>query len=83
MGRVVRWWRKGDSLPLPFGRAASSSTGEIRLLSSASESLSSSTKPMPGVSGFWETGGRVVGSLLRRQERARTPRRRIRVPRAI
>ena len=50
---------------------------------SASESLSSSTKPMPGVSGFCDTAGRVVGSSLRRQERAKTPARRIKVPNAI
>ncbi len=50
---------------------------------SASESLVSSTKPMPGVNGFWATGGRVVGSSLRRHERQRTPARRMIVPRAI
>ena len=53
------------------------------MLASASESLSSSTKPIPGVSGFCATGGLVVGSLWRRQDRARTPSRRMTVPRAI
>ena len=43
----------------------------------------SSTKPMPGVNEGWFRVGRVEGSLLRRQERARTPVRRMTVPRAI
>lgn len=71
--------RKGEEWPL----AASSSVLELGVSVSASESLRSFTKPMPGVKGFWVTGGLVVGSLLRRHERASTPRRRIMVPRAI
>ena len=43
----------------------------------------SSIKPMPGVKGGWLRGGRVEGSSARRQERARTPARRMTVPRAI
>ena len=81
MRRELRWLWKGDALPL--ARFASSSPCKMRVLLPASESLSSPTKPMPGVSVFWETEGLVAGSLLRRQERARTPTRRISVPRAI
>ncbi len=61
---------------------SSSGMGEFMAVS-ASESEESEMKPMPGVRGFWDTGGRVVGSFDRRQERARTPVRRIIVPRAI
>ena len=43
----------------------------------------SSIKPMPGVNGGWLSGGRVEGSSVRRQESARTPARRMNVPRAI
>ncbi len=38
---------------------------------------------MPGVRGGWEKEVRWVGSVERRQERERTPARRMRVPRAI
>jgi len=38
---------------------------------------------MPGVRGGWEKEVRCVGSVERRQERERTPARRMRVPRAI
>lgn len=43
----------------------------------------SSIKPMPGVKGGWLRGARVEGSSVRRQESARTPARRMIVPRAI
>ena len=49
----------------------------------AARSVRSSTNPMPGVRGVWATGWWAVGSLFRRQERARTPARRMMVPRAI
>ena len=43
-----------------------------------------STNPMPGVRGvLGAMGGRVAGSVLRRQERAKTPVRRMIVPRPI
>lgn len=43
-----------------------------------------STKPIPGARGVLGVmGGRVEGSVLRRQDRARTPARRMTVPRAI
>ncbi len=38
---------------------------------------------MPGVRGGWEKEVRWVGSVERRQERERTPARRMSVPRAI
>jgi len=50
---------------------------------SVSFSLSGGRKPMPGVSGVWTPGVLEVWSLFRRQESARTPARRIMVPRAI
>ena len=50
---------------------------------SASESLSSGAELIPEVRGVWTTAGLVTGSLFRRQERARTPVKRISVPRAI
>lgn len=44
----------------------------------------SSTKPIPGVRGVCgATGGWLCVGSLRRQERARTPTRRITVPKAI
>ena len=78
---MVRWPLScGDSLSRS---AVSSSVMGVVVVVSESEISSSSTNPMPGVRGFWATGGRVVGSLFRRQERARTPVRRTTVPRAI
>ena len=47
-----------------------------------SESLSEGTKPIPGENGVCAIDVRDVGSVFRRQERARTPVRRIRVPKA-
>ena len=67
----------------PFPLADSICSVGLAIPVSASESLSSSTKPMPGVSGFCDTAGRVEGSSLKRQERAKTPARRMRVPNAI
>lgn len=78
-GSLCNDWQPFVKNSLPF--AVSSSMRVV--LTSAPESLSSSTNPIPGLEGFWETGGRVPGSLVRRHERARTPKRRIRVPRAI
>ena len=43
----------------------------------------SSMKPIPGVNGGWFKDGRVEGSSFRRHERARTPAKRMTVPRAI
>lgn len=67
------------------GCDSSSSAGSQvgRKLVSASDSLSSETNPIPGVRGVWEIEGRAVESLLRRQDRARTPAKRITVPSAI
>jgi len=48
-----------------------------------SVSLSGGRKPMPGVRGVWTPGVLEAVSLFRRQERARTPARRITVPSAI
>ena len=42
-----------------------------------------SIKPMPGDSALAVVAGGFVGSWFRRQERARTPVRRMAVPRAI
>lgn len=49
--------------------------------SEASESVS--TKPMPGESAEAEVEGCWAASASRRQERAKTPERRMAVPRAI
>jgi hypothetical protein len=43
----------------------------------------SARKPIPGVRGVWTPEVEADGSVERRQDRARTPRRRIVVPRAI
>lgn len=49
-----------------------------------SKDESVSTKPIPGARGvFGATVGRVEGSVLRRQDRERTPVNKIMVPRAI
>lgn len=48
-----------------------------------SESESVSTKPMPGESAEAEVKGCGAASASRRQERAKTPERRMAVPRAI
>ena len=48
-----------------------------------SESLSEETKPIPGEKGVCAIDVLDVGSVFRRQERARTPVRRISVPKAI
>ena len=62
---------------------ADSSSEDTGLVGDAASSEQSSTNPMPGVRGVCATGWWAVGSLFRRQERARTPARRMTVPRAI
>lgn len=62
---------------------ADSSSEDTELIDDAAMSVRSSTKPMPGARGVCATGWWAVGSLFRRQERAKTPARRMMVPRAI
>lgn len=84
--REERWWSRGclrNGNPSPFARGVSSCASDIMESVSISDSQSSWANPMPGASGFWETGERVVGSSLRRHERASTPRRSTIVPSAI
>lgn len=62
---------------------ADSSSEDTGLVDDAARSVQSSTKPMPGARGVCATGWWAIGSLFRRQDRAKTPARRMMVPRAI
>lgn len=62
---------------------ADSSSEDTGLVDDAARSVQSSTKLMPGARGVCATGWWAIGSLFRRQERAKTPARRMMVPRTI
>lgn len=78
----LTWPKNGCEDPCEAGSSSNPVDGETE--KDREDEDGESTKPIPGVRGvLGPTGGRVASALFNRQERARTPIKRMTVPREI